>query len=326
MTRRQIPIVLAAVAVGTALGLAFDVGDAPERLVVPALIGLLTLTFAGINSRSFTSGIRPHPKTAAASLAINFLWTPVLAGLLGWLLLAGHPDLRLGLVMLLVTPCTDWYLVFTGNARGNVALAASLLAPNLILQLLLLPIFVTAFTGTAADVPLSELAGSVAIVLGIPLVVAAAIRLVAARTNTHDRLDRALERAQPVGLGLLTVAITAIFATHARVVTDNPDAFLRLLAPLAAFFAVTYLIATATARALDLHHPERVTLTMTTIARNSPVALAIATAAFPDRPLIAVALVVGPLIELPVLALTANHLRPQQSRGHLACSDLPFTP
>jgi arsenite transporter len=308
MTRWQVPVVLAAVAIGTALGLVFDLGDAPERLVVPALVGLLALTFAGVNGRSFTDGIRPHPKIAATSLGINFVWTPVFAGLLGWLLLSDHPDLRLGLVMLLVTPCTDWYLVFTGTARGNVALAAALLPPNLVLQLVLLPIFVTALAGAAADIPLGDLAGSVAIVLGIPLVIAAAARAIAARTGTHDRLDHALERAQPIGLGLLAVAIVAIFATHARVVTDNPDAFLRLLAPLAAFFAITYLIATAASRALGLRYPERVTLAMTTLARNSPVALAIATAAFPDRPLVAVALVVGPLIELPVLALVANRL------------------
>lgn len=312
MTRWQVPIVLAAVAIGTAIGLLLDLGDAPETLVVPALIGLLAITFAGVNGRAVTTGIRPHPAVAAASLGINFVWTPLLAGGLGWLLLSSEPDLRLGLVMLLVTPCTDWYLVFTGTARGNVALAASLLPPNLILQLLLLPVFVTALTGTAADIPLGDLAGSVALVLGIPLAIAALVRFVAARTNAHDRLDRTLERAQPVGLALLAIAIAAIFATHARVVTDNPDAFLRLLAPLAAFFALNYLIAAATARTLELRHAEHVTLTMTTLARNSPVALAIATAAFPDRPLVAVALVVGPLVELPVLALTANRLLQRQ--------------
>lgn len=312
MTRWQVPIVLAAVAIGTAIGLLLDLGDAPETLVVSALIGLLAITFAGVNGRAVTTGIRPHPAVAAASLGINFVWTPLLAGGLGWLLLSSEPDLRLGLVMLLVTPCTDWYLVFTGTARGNVALAASLLPPNLILQLLLLPVFVTALTGTAADIPLGDLAGSVALVLGIPLAIAALVRFVAARTNAHDRLDRTLERAQPVGLALLAIAIAAIFATHARVVTDNPDAFLRLLAPLAAFFALNYLIAEATARTLELRHAEHVTLTMTTLARNSPVALAIATAAFPDRPLVAVALVVGPLVELPVLALTANRLLQRQ--------------
>lgn len=308
MTRWQVPVVLAAVALGTTLGLVFDVGDTPERLVVPALIGLLAITFAGVNGRAFQAGIRPHPKVAVASLGINFGWTPAFAGVLGWLLLTGQPDLRLGLVMLLVTPCTDWYLVFTATARGNVALAASLLPPNLVLQLVLLPVFVTAFTGAAADIPLTDLAGSVAIVLGIPLAVAAAVRLVAARTNARDRLNRALQHAQLVGLGLLAAAIVAIFATQARLVTDNPEAFVRLLAPLAAFFTVNYLIAAASARALHLRHPEHVTLTMTTLARNSPVTLAIATAAFPDRPLVAVALVVGPLIELPVLALAANAL------------------
>ncbi|MBK5223319.1 MAG: hypothetical protein JJE52_10680 [Acidimicrobiia bacterium] len=44
------------------------------------------------------------------------------------------------------------------------------------------------------------------------------------------------------------------------------------------------------------------------MARNSPIALAIATAAFPDQPLIAVALVVGPLVELPVLSGAAHLL------------------
>ena len=308
MTRWQVPVVLAAVAAGTAIGLGADVGDTAERLVVPALVGLLALTFAGVNGRSFTTGIRPHPKVAATSLVLNFAWTPVLAGLLGWLLLSEHPDLRLGLVMLLVTPCTDWYLVFTATAHGNVALAASILPANLVLQLLLLPVFITVLTGTAADIPLGELALSVAIILGTPLAIAAAVRLTAARASAHDQLDATLDRAQPLGLALLAVAIAAIFATHARVVIDNLDAFLRLLAPLAAFFAITYLLAATATKVLRLEHAERVTLTMTTLARNSPVALAIATAAFPDRPLVAVALVVGPLVELPILALTANRL------------------
>lgn len=93
---------------------------------MPALVGLLALTFSGVNGRSFTEGIRPHRKVATTSLGINFVCTPVFAGLLGWLLLSDHPDLHLGLLIPLVAPCTDWYLVFTGTRRGNVALAASL--------------------------------------------------------------------------------------------------------------------------------------------------------------------------------------------------------
>jgi hypothetical protein len=55
VTRRQVPIVLAAVVIGAGLGLGFDFGDAPERLIVPALTGLLMSTFAGITCWSFTA-------------------------------------------------------------------------------------------------------------------------------------------------------------------------------------------------------------------------------------------------------------------------------
>lgn len=68
MTHWQVPVVLAAVAVGLTLGLATNVGDQAERLVVPALVALLALTFAGIHSGAFTDAIRPHPRTAWVSL------------------------------------------------------------------------------------------------------------------------------------------------------------------------------------------------------------------------------------------------------------------
>lgn len=113
MTRWQVPVVLGAVAIGLIIGLTTDVGDQAERLVVPALVALLALTFAGVHADAFTDAIRPHPRTAWVSLIINFMWVPLLAGALGWVFLSNDPDLRIGLVMLLVTPCTDWYLVST---------------------------------------------------------------------------------------------------------------------------------------------------------------------------------------------------------------------
>lgn len=49
-------------------------------------------------------------------------------------------------------------------------------------------------------------------------------------------------------------------------------------------------------------------LCFATPARNSPVSLAVAVTAFPDHPLIALALVIGPLFELPVMAVIAQIL------------------
>jgi len=47
---------------------------------------------------------------------------------------------------------------------------------------------------------------------------------------------------------------------------------------------------------------------MTTLARNSPIALAIAMTAFPGEPLIALTLIIGPLLELPILAIITQIL------------------
>ena len=57
-----------------------------------------------------------------------------------------------------------------------------------------------------------------------------------------------------------------------------------------------------------LNYQDSVSLSLTTLARNSPVALTIAVAAFPDKPLIALVLIIGPLIELPVLFLVSKIL------------------
>jgi arsenite transporter len=283
------------------------VGDDPERTVVPALVALLTLTFAGVRPTALGASIGPHHRTAIASLVLNFLWAPLVALVLGTVLLGGQPDLRIGLVMLLVTPCTDWYLVFTRSARGNVPLAAALL-----------PVYVTVLSGADADIPIAHLVRSVVVMLGIPVVLVVVARVVAHRLGASERLDTVVRRLQPAGLGLLGIAIVGIFAANADTVTDETAAFLRLLAPLALFFVTTYALATVVARRLAIDHPERVALTMSTLARNSPVALAVAASAFPDRPLVVVALVVGPLVELPVLALVASRLgvgERRQGRG-----------
>lgn len=78
-------------------------------------------------------------KFTSTSLIINFIWTPLLGYFLGVLFLKGNIDILIGFFMLILTPCTDWYLVFTKMAKGNLNLSFSILPINLILQIVLLP-------------------------------------------------------------------------------------------------------------------------------------------------------------------------------------------
>ena len=80
--------------------------------------------------------------------------------------------------MLMVTPCTDWYLIFTEIAKGNVALSTAILPVNLILQVLLLPIYLFLFAGVMKTVELSVLVESIVIVIVFPFLLAHTTRFI----------------------------------------------------------------------------------------------------------------------------------------------------
>lgn len=307
--RLQSVFVAAAALGGLVLGLSTPIGAAGEYVVIPALLVMLVAIFVQMEAAQ-VGEVRRAKSLVAASLVLNYLLTPVLAWALGAGLLGDQPDLRIGLLLLLVTPCTDWYLVFTAVARGHTGIAAALLPVNLVLQLLLLPVYVMLLGGEAAMVDAGTLAEAVLLMLLTPLVSAFVIRWVVRRTKgtkwQEQRLNRAAGRSV---VPLLCLAVLAMFAWQATTVADHGTELVLLLPALAGFFIVLPIVATTVSKLLGLSGAQRVTLTMITTARNSPIALGIAVAAFPDRPLIAVALVVGPLIELPVLAVLAQIVR-----------------
>lgn len=301
-------VALAAV-LGLGVGLLWPVGGVAGHLVLPALMLMLVAVFIQVDAAQVRR-VRDAGTVVATSLVLNFVFTPLFAWALGAGLLGDSPDLRIGLLLLLVTPCTDWYLVFTGLARGHLGVATAVLPVNLLLQLLLLPVYVLLLGGEAAMVGSGTLVEAVLLVLVVPLALAVVARWSASRwKGARWRDEGLLSAASASVLPLLYVAVFAMFAGQARTVVAHLGDLATLLLPLAAFFLVMPWVAVGVSRLLGLPGDQRVTLTMTTVARNSPVALAIAVAAFPDRPLIAVALVVGPLVELPVLAVLSQIVR-----------------
>ncbi|MEA5452597.1 hypothetical protein VB780_28755 [Leptolyngbya sp. CCNP1308] len=102
----------------------------------------------------------------------------------------------------------------------------------------------------------------------------------------------------------------AIFAAEGKALLQRLDLLLWLLLTIGSFFVINFVLAQWLGQRLRLAYPEVVCLTCTTLARNSLVALALAVAAavFNDRPLIALTLVIGPLLDLPIMALVTQIL------------------
>ena len=106
----------------------------------------------------------------------------------------------------------------------------------------------------------------------------------------------------------LCIAIFGLFNTEASSLFENLDVIGLIFIPLMIFFIVNFILDFILSRQLDFNYENYVSLTLTTLARNSPLALAIAIKSFPNNELIAIALVVGPLIELPVLYIVSRVL------------------
>ncbi|AXF57669.1 arsenic resistance protein [Salicibibacter kimchii] len=302
----QTVIILTAVGLGLLLGQFTFFEQNAAFFIIPFLLLMLYGLFLAIPLKDFKEAFK-NIRFLSTSTIINFVWTPLLAWSLGAIFLADYPALWLGFIMFMVTPCTDWYLIFTKIAKGNMSLSTSVLPINLILQVLLIPVYLFIFVGTMESVSLSTIIESVVLVLVLPFAIAQLSRyfLKNKQTVLNDKLIPFFSSAQIIFLAL---AITAMFTSEGSYLMNNLGVISLLLIPVLLFFVINFVVAQTVGKALKFSYEDTVSLSLTIIARNSPIALAIVIALFPDQPLIALVLVIGPLIELPILAIVSRIL------------------
>ena len=298
-------IIFTAVIIGIFIGQVEAISTNAESFIVPLLVAMLYITFLQIPfediKKSFKNG-----KFTSTSVLINFVWTPILAWLLAFVFLGNTPALYIGFIMLMVTPCTDWYLIFTGIAKGNVALSTAILPLNLILQVILLPVYLLIFGGTTGVIEVSFLVESVLLVLFIPLALTFITKFFL--KNKEQFRDNLLIRLSVLPIIFLSLAIVAMFASQGQLLFENLDLMLKITIPILLFFILNFIVGQKVGQVMKFSTADSTSLSLTTLARNSPIALAIAMTAFPDQPLIALTLVIGPLLELPILAIITQIL------------------
>ncbi|MDR1301992.1 MAG: bile acid:sodium symporter [Treponema sp.] len=272
------------------------------------LMCMLFFVFLNVQIKEITKSFSDL-RFSFSALIINFIFTPLFTFVLSKTFLSGQIDLQIGFIMLMVTPCTDWYLIFTGLANGNVSLGASILPLNLILQIILLPLYLLLFMGTEVSFEISTIIYSIVLVLIVPLVAANAVKFIVKKINGQNLLIKIVKKADDIQCILLCFAIISMFASQGVLLLDNTILFIKLLPVLLIFFVVIFCVSLFTGNVLKIPFENSISLVFTTSARNSPISLAIATITFPLQPVISLVLVMGPLIELPILAINSIILK-----------------
>jgi ACR3 family arsenite efflux pump ArsB len=244
-------------------------------------------------------------KFTSTSLIINFIWTPLFGYFLGSLFLKGNIDLFIGFVMLILTPCTDWYLVFTKMSKGNLPLSLSILPINLVVQLILLPLYLLIFFSSSNTIELYDLGISLLTFIVVPFIASLIVKALLKDRKIKDTIVSTFSNLQLI---FLCIAIFGLFNTEATSLLNNLDSIGTLFIPVILFFLINFILDYIVSRNIGFCYEDYASLTLTTLARNSPLALAIAINSFPNNELIAIALVIGPLVELPILYIVSKTL------------------
>lgn len=140
LERRQAWLYLLALALGLGLGRTWPtLGAALAAALWPLLALLLFATFVQVPLLHLRAAFADRRFLAAALLG-NFVLAPLAVALL-LPLLPPDPALRLGVLLVLLVPCTDWFLPFNQLGGGDPARAIAVTPLHLLLQLLLLPLW-----------------------------------------------------------------------------------------------------------------------------------------------------------------------------------------
>lgn len=303
----QTLIIFIAMPIGLLLGLISIIERYAENFVIPFLFMMLFGAFLNIPLKDYRKAFA-NIRFSITAVTINFLWTPIFVWLLGKIFLSGSPILQIGFIMLMVTPCTDWYLIFTGVAKGNVPLSATVLPANLVLQVVLLPVYLLIFAGASGTVNIREVFTSITVMLILPFLLAQIGKLLLNKIQNKDNTNKIFELFGSLQTILLAMAIMAMFAAKGRSLLASLSVVAILLVPIVVFYIVNFIFSQFVGKCFKYSYEDRASLTITTIAKNSPMTLGVALMAFPNEPLIHLIMIVEPLIELPVMMLITRVL------------------
>ena len=309
-----------AMAAGLLLGrLVPDLDTALSRIEIdgislPIAIGLLVMMYPVLAKVRYDriDDVARDTRLMAASLVLNWVVGPALMFALAWLLLPDLPEYRTGLIIVGLARCIAMVIIWNDLACGDREAAAVLVALNSVFQ-------VIAFAGlgwfylevlpgwlglaqAGLEVDTWQIAKSVLIFLGIPLLVGYLSRRIGERRWTREAYEsRFLPRIGPWALYGLLFTIVILFALQGETITREPGHVARIALPLLAYFALMWGGGYLLGRALGLSYARTTTLAFTAAGNNFELAIAVAIATFGVTSGQALAGVVGPLIEVPVL-------------------------